>query len=296
MTKRFLILATMALATVGQADTLYLDAGITVDGIVKVRPDGVYEVNAGGRTVLYRPEEVLQHEKNDRTGHLNMDEVKAQVQEELARLERETGLNAEQRARVDDLLNRIESGSATSQLDARERLATMNQEVSIIRYLKSLFDQLITPGLLEAIAHVAPSDCIEELERGVQHSNYLCRAKAIDLFALKGYAPAVPLVARGLVDHQLEVRLSAAYAMARLNERAATPALIELLAQPDLKLSNASQQALEALWKSEIPAETTVPKTVSEWNDFISGTSISGAFTLGSLQPLIAAEEEFIIG
>ncbi len=296
MMKRFLILATMALATAVQADTLHLDAGITVDGIVKVRPDGIFEVEAGGRKVLYRPEEVLQHEKNDRTGHLNMDEVKAQVAEELARLERETGLNAEQRARVDELVIRLESGSATSQLDARERLVAMNQEVSIVRYIKSMFDQLITPALLEAIAHVAPSDCIEQLERGVKHSNYLCRAKAIDLFAQKGYAPAAPLVARGLADHKLEVNLSAAYALAKMNERAATPALIELLSQPDLKLSNASQQALETLWKSEIPADAPAPKTVSEWNALISGKSISGAFTLSSLQPLIAPDEEFIIG
>jgi hypothetical protein len=291
-----LCLGAAAMTAPGHADTLYLQGGITVDGVVKVRPDGVYEVNTAGRTVFYRPEEVERHETNDKTGHLDMDAVKAGVQARLAELERETGLTAEQRARVNDFLNRLESGTASTRLDARDRLVAMNQEISIVRYLKTLFDQLITPSLLEAIYYVSPSECVPELERGVMHSNYLCRAKAIDLLALMVHRPSAPLVARGLADHKLEVKLSAAYALAKLGERAASPALVELKGQPDVKLANASQEALQALWASELPQGGAVPKTVSEWNAFLEGRSIDGAFGLASLEPLIMPEEEFIIG
>lgn len=277
------------------ADTLTLTNGATVDGKVKQRSDGLYEVDAGGNIVVYRPEEVVQLESNDRDGYLNLDEVREQVRLEQERLATETGLTQEQRDRVDDLLNRLQSGSAAERLEARERLVKLNQEVSVIKYLKYWFTNLITPALLEAIFYVAPADCLDELHRGVTHENYECRSKAIDLLATMGHADSADLIARGLIDHAFDVQLSAIYALAKLGSKESSTALLEMMAKPDVKLGNASQQALEALWKNELEGQT-VPKSVTEWKDFLSKSRFQGGYTITELEPLILPEEEFVYG
>lgn len=277
------------------ADTITLTHGGIVEGIVKDKGDGVLEVNAGGNVVFLRADEVAQIEKNDRDGTLNMDEVKAQVAEELARMEQETGLTLEQRERVDALLNQMQSGSPAEQLEARERLVKLNQEFSIVRYLEYWFRSLVSTALLEAIYYVAPAEAVDNLQYGVSYTNQECRSKAIDLLATMGHADSAELIARGLADHSIDVRLSAVYALAKLGVKKASTAFTELMAQPDIKVSNASQQALEALWAAELNGQPA-PKSVTEWNDFLSKQGFGGGFSLGSLEPLITKEEEFIFG
>lgn len=277
------------------ADTLTLTNGATVDGKVKQRSDGLYEVSAGGNLVIYRPEEVVQLETNDRDGTLNLDEVREQVRAEQERLLKETGLTQEQRDRVDDLLNRMQSGSPAERLEARERMMKLNQEVSILRYLKYWFTNLITPALLESIYDVSPADCIDELERGVTHANYACRAKAIELLATMGHADSTDLIARGLVDHSFDVQLATIYALAKLGSKKSSNALLEMMAKPDVKLGNASQEALALLWISELGGQTP-PKSVSEWKEFLSKQNFQGGYTITELEPLILPEEEFIYG
>lgn len=289
------LLVAAAFSTSAGADTLTLTNGATVDGKVKQRSDGFYEVDAGGNVVIYRPEEVVQLEQNDRDGTLNLDEVREQVRLEQERLEKETGLNQDQRDRVDDLLNRMQSGTPAERLEARERLIRLHQEVSVLKYIKYWFNNLITPALLEAIYYIAPEEALEELHRGVKHANFECRAKAIELLTAMGHAESAELIARGLIDHAFDVQLAAIYGLAKLGSKSSSTALLEMMAKPDIKLSNASQQALEALWTSELQGGTA-PKGVSEWKDFLSNQRFNGGYTLSELEPLIIPEEEFVYG
>jgi hypothetical protein len=292
----FLVAALALSGAAAHADTLHFEGGITVDGKVRITQEGLYEVDAGGNLVYFRPEEVLEHEKNDKDGRLDMEQVKRESEARQAQLTQETGLTLEQRERVDELLNRIRSGTPAEILDAKDQLVKMNQdEVSIIRYLHYWFNNLVTPELLEAMAFLNTSEFFEELQLAVEHANGACRAKAIELLAKTGRKELSPLLARGLVDHKPEVQLSAIYAMAALGEKTASPALVELSDHVDLKVSNASKQALEIIWKSELGGNPA-PLNTADWASFVKQRTPSGTFKLEDLKPLIAPEQEFIYG
>lgn len=294
--RKLLLAATLAAASAAAfADTLTLTNGSTVDGKVKVNSDGIYEVDAGGNLVFYRPDEVTKHEQNERDGTLNMDEIKAQVEAVQAKLTEQTGLTLEQRNRVDDLLNRIRSGSPSGKLDAKDQLVKMNQEVSLLKYLDHWLDSAPSPELLEAVFLVQQGASAPKMEKMLTHDNPLCRATAIELLAKMGKKDDIPQLARGLADHKLEVRLAAIYAMAALGVKEASPALAQMTADMEMKVSNASKQALGILWKTELAGKET-PGDSAAWEAFVKQQAPGGAFKLSDLKPLVEPGTEFIYG
>ncbi len=276
------------------ADTIHLNNGVSVDGTVKQR-DGYIEVDAGGRKVFYRDNEIASIEKNEKTGKIDLAERYAYWQTEEEEMLRKTGLTAEQRRRVGELIDELPKDPAT-RMAAREKLMALQSEMNVYRYLAFLLphaSHFQVPALLEAMAYLDSSQAIQVLRAATQNNYFEARAKAIELLGGLTHKASVDLISRGLADDKTEVQIQAAYALARIGAQEATPALIDLLKHPDLRVSNASRESLRALWPDQLGDGSQM--SVDEWTAIWKGNeaSVSGRIQLALLQPLVVAEEEF---
>jgi hypothetical protein len=289
------IAAVFAVACLGaSADTIYLHNGVAVDGIVRDRGDGIFEVKADERTVIYRAEEIASIEKNEKTGALDLEAVKQEVAAKKAELEALTGLTEQQRDRVDALITELRGAETAERANIRDTLVQLHADWGIQKYLAYLLDYSYSPSLLEATVWVSPGEAIPFLTMGVEHGSYEVRAMAIDLLGRIGHRQSAGLIARGLVDHAFEVRLASIYALATINARQATPALISMMTQPDVKLSNAAKDALKGLWQAELGG--SAPDSVTGWTEFWERNKVGDAIEYESLVPMIQPDQEFVVG
>lgn len=272
------------------ADTIYLQNGVQFDGIVTQQPDGTFRVQAGSRTLVYRESEIKRVEKNDRTGHLDKDAIKARWIERDKELTGLTGLNAEQRRRVDALLARLAGAETNEIIAVRESLIAMQKEIDVMRYLEYQLPDMsyiLLPQVLDIICYIDAGRALKPLRRATQHAFFAVREKSLELLGRLRDRDSTPLIARGLVDESLAVRIAAAYALANVGAIEGTPALIESLKHPDMRVANASRESLEALWQYKI--DDPKPRTVEEWTAFwnVHGTGVAAPILLENLKPLI---------
>ncbi len=278
------------------ADTVYLNTGVRFDAEVTERSDGTYLVQTGDRKSIYRQSDIKAIEKNDKTGRFDKEAAMARWAAKDAKLTEETGLNAEQRRAVKKLVGALQTSSTSERKATRDKLVAMQVEVDIFPYLEYLQPGLshrLSPWVLEAMFYVDTVRVLKPLRENTQHSYFGTRAKAIELLGRMRNAESQALIVRGLVDETTDVRIQAAYSLANIGAKAATPVLIECLKNPDLKVSNAGREALTELWKAEIGENR--PRTVDEWTEVWNAHSaaVQGAFELARLEPLILPEEEF---
>ena len=298
MTKTTLItvvaVAALSLSFAATADTLYLKTGITVHGKVTDRGNGVVELETGGRTVLYRSKDVVSVEKNSKTGVRTSEEIETRVEIRLAEMERLTGLTLEQRNRVDRLIGELATSSPSQVQKIRDTFVQLHSDWGLTQYFKWTFRYSKPPWLLVAMVWVSPGEAIPILQEAAENPFFETRARAIELLGRLGHRESTSLIARGLVDHKFDVKLAAVYALGNLGSTAATPALVEMIGQPDIKLSNASRESLAAIWQGEVGEDP--PQTVTEWNTFLEGKSLGSSISLTNLEPLIPPDLEMIMG
>ncbi len=285
----------LTLGTGAVADTIWLDTGVKIDGVVTKRDDGLYNVKADNRVLVYRAEEVVAIEENDLTGALNMDEVQARWAEQDAALVAATGLNADQRRAVEALLTELQQDDLSVRMKARDKLVGMQQQMDVFRYLEFLYPEashLLAPPLIEVLAMIDAARAKPLIAGALTHSFFGIRVQAIEVLARIGDTTAVPQIARGLVDHNHDVRIAAAVSLAALGARNATPPLIENLKHADLRVSNSAREALKTVWNLDA---TQSPETVQDWESLWeqSGSGVADKIAVADLQPLIAPEEEF---
>lgn len=296
MQARFVVpVAVLALwAGAAMADTLYLKNGVRVHGVVTERPDGIYKVQSGRNTVVYRPSEVERIERNDRDGSLDMEELRARWAEHDARMTERTGLTADQRRRVKDLMYQLQTDDEAKRHAVREKLIAMSEEMDVFGYLAYRFPEVsdrLSPYVLEAMFAVNPGQARAHVRDGATHVYYGTRAMAIELLARMRDAESEELILRGLADHSPEVVIAALYSLAQLGAKRSTPVMIELLAYPDLRVTNAARESLQALWRQELG--DAPPGKVSEWTAFWQQQDGSSELKLAGLAPLIPEEWEF---
>lgn len=279
------------------ADTIYLNNGVRFDGVVTPVPEheGLYRVTAGERTLVYREAEIARIEKNDRTGRLDKDDLRARWEEKNARLTEETGLTAEQRRQVRGLMFQLKTDNVPERIAIRERLIQLQREFDAYGYLRMLYAELsilLAPNVLETLYYMDPARSVDLLRESAERNYFGVRAMALELLGRLQDGASASLIARGLADHQQPVQISASYVLARLDVKEATPALIELLAHPDRRVANASRESLHSLWDGAWGDEP--PRSVDEWETFWRGRSTQGApITLATLEPLSPEEDEF---
>lgn len=280
------------------ADTLITDLGVPIDGVVTELPDGNFKVVAGDRELVYRKEEVVSIEKNAKTGALNMEEIAAAAKNADEELTAKTGLTAAQRARVDALMPALMAGEGAPYIQARDTLMGMQAECDVFSYLKLLCDEgvpAIQAAVFDTLIRIDLPRALPVVREGLTNIHSGVRAKAIELLGQTGMKDDAALIARGLVDPEFPVRIATSYALANLGYRAATPALIESLPHPDLRVSNAARESLGVLWKDILG--DTKPTTVDEWNAVWSANKGgNSAVALQDLQPLADPEVPFVAG
>lgn len=290
------MVAAVLVASSVTADTIYLKNGVEFDGVVTPIPENadVFKVTAGERTLMYRAEEIDRVEKNEKTGVLSEADIRARWEEQNKRLTEETGLTADQRNLLLGLMFDLRTDNVAKRIAIREQLIGLQKEFDAYKFLS---DQLpgvsimIAPNLLEALAYLDSSRATELLQEAIQSNFYGMRVMAIELLGRMGNNGSKELIARGLVDHKQEVQLSAIYVLASLGVREATPAFIKLLTSPDERVSNASREALLALWANLLPDPK--PGSVDEWNAFWGAQEKKGTpVELSDLKPLSNPDEE----
>lgn len=284
------LLAGFLIACGAYADTIYLKNGVRFDGVATQQPDGVYRVQAGSRTLVYRESEIDRIERNDRTGHLDKDSIKAQWKQRDQELTRLTGLNAEQRRHVDALLAKLAGAETPDVIAVRERLIAMQQEMDVLRYIEFLLPDMsyaILPQTLEILCQMDAGRALKSLRAAALHPFFAAREKALELLGRLRDRDSIPLMARGLLDETLDVRIAAAYALANAGGLEATLALIECLKHPDMRVANAGRESLEALWQPKYGDEK--PRTVDEWMALWNAhaSEIAAPISPQSLEPLI---------
>jgi hypothetical protein len=287
----------MALLAVSvPADTLYLKTGVPVDGIVTELPNGLLQVQAGDNTVIYRPDEIDSIEENGKTGRFDKEAAMAEWAERDKELTAETGLNAEQRAKVEALMYDLKSDDRAERARARDQLNALQEKMDVYRYIAYLYPGLshrLAPWVLEAMFTLDPARVVPVVRGEIDDTYYETRAMAITLAAVLEDRSAIPVIMRGLVDHKSEVQTQAALALAHLRAREATPALVALLQGPDPGLRTNVQNALLALWGDAV--SDPAPRGYDAWDAFWKSqeAQVGGAVTLAALEPLIAPEKEF---
>lgn len=278
------------------ADTVWLHTGVKFDGVVTERPDGSYQVRAGERLMVFRKDEIAQVERNDRTGALDLDAVRARWAERDAELTAKTGLNAEQRRMVEAALWDLQNDEDGTRIRARNDLLRMHGQFDVFKYLAFQFPQVshrLSPHVLETLVLLDAGRGRGVAREAITHVYQGTRAMAIELLARLNDTEYAPEIARGLVDHSLDVRIAAAYTLGALGAKAATPVLIGSLTHPDLRVNNAARDALNTLWRAETGGERLV--TPDEWEKVWSANAARVGTRLASadLKPLIDPELEF---
>lgn len=299
MAKKFAQFAAAAfIATAAYADTITTDVGVTFDGVVTETPDGNYKITAGDNVLFYQKSEIVSIEKNDKTGKLDMEKVAEEARKADAELTEKTGLDQSQRARVEALLPQLmEDGPG--HIHARDTLVAMAGECDIYKYLEFVYVQstpFLQIQLLDVLIHLDSNRAVPQVRESLTNSFPGVREKAIEMLAAAGDASSVDKIARGLVDPEVTVRIAATYALANLRQRAATPALIECLPHPDLRVSGAAREALATLWSDVIGDKR--PANVDEWNAIWEANKkgVSGSVTLSQLEPLADPTVPFVAG
>jgi hypothetical protein len=294
LTLSFLMLAASAAA----GDTIYLKNGVYFDGTVTKRPDGLYSVQAGKRSMLYREHEIKRIEKNSRTGAFNREEAMDRWQERDKELTRITGLNAEQRRQVKKLMFQL-SGDTAERKRIRGQLIELQKDMDVFRYLEWQQMQLshrLSPWVLEAMFYLDAARARGHLRENLDHGYEGNRIVAMELLGRMRDRESAPAIARGLVDIARDVRVAAARSLGIMGAKEATPALIETLKASDLRVSAAAREGLNAIWQKE--RGENVLKTVVEWNAIWEehGAGITNAIYAESLDPLVAPEDQYIAG
>ena len=280
------------------ADTIITDLGVHVDGIVTETPEGLYKVVAGENTVFYRKEEVVSIEKNNKTGALDLEAIAAEAKRVDEEMTAKTGLTAAQRATVDALMPSLMQVGEAGHIQARDSLIKMQAECDVFAYLQMLWEggvPAIQVAVYDVLIRIDRARTMPILRDGLSNLSADVRAKAIEMLGQLESAEDATEVVRGLVDPEFRVRIAAAYALANLRFRAATPALIQCLPHPDLRVSNSARESLGALW-ADVIADPK-PQTVDEWNAvWEANKGTNNAIALDGLEPLTDPAVPFVAG
>jgi hypothetical protein len=177
---------------------------------------------------------------------------------------------------------------------ARKKLVAMSREMPVFQYVESFLPYgkpLLAPELMKVLVEIDPQRAKNVVGGYVQDLAPGNRARALQLIASYKKDEDLDTIARGLVDPDGSVRVAAAHAVADAGGKRATPALIEALKSPDLKVQNAARAALKGVWSSE---NTPVDfKTPEEWKTFWAGKAgnIKNPLETKDLTPLVTEED-----
>ena len=139
----FVMGAVLCVAALAAADTVYLNNGVRFDG-----------VEAGERTLVYRPSEIARIEENDKTGGFDREAARARWERRDAELTALTGLTAEERETVEALMYRLQRSDPAERKSVRDKLVKLQEEMPVFKFLAWRMPGVshrLSPWVLEAM-------------------------------------------------------------------------------------------------------------------------------------------------
>lgn len=266
-----LFLYLFILNIISYSDTFTLKNGITFDGkiIVEESSNGIKTIKVGDKTLKYLDEEILTIEKNDKTGEINLDEAIKEWEKQDKLLTEKTGLNKDQRAQVEALINKMQWGEEFDRVSSKNELLELQKYMNIFSYLEYYlpsYSPETTPYILEILFKIDKNKTIKILKERIFDSAPMVRSKSIELLAIAKDPESYNLIIRGLVDPDIDVCIITNYAIAHIGLKSVTPVLIENLNHADLRIVNSSKEALNNLWKVELNGKKL--ESLEEWKSF----------------------------
>ncbi len=275
------------------ADTITLKNGISIDGKITARSDGQIRVQLGDQEVVVPVADVESTEANDKAAPvIDYDALERAAKERDKELVEKTGLQARQRAEVDELLQMFFlSDEATTQSAKRTLLDMAKTDSSPYRYLGTRLPDInpakIAP-LLEVMFDMNPEGMRETLKQYAVSASETARAACLHCLAKLKDKSSLELIKRGLVDEDPDVRIAAVRGVEALRVREATPVLLKTLTTSDMRVQNASRDALSTLWTEPGQPPLNFLQN-SGWADFwkTKSASVPGAWVPGTIEPLV---------
>lgn len=279
------------------ADTVYLKNGVQVDGVVVSESSDHVRLRIGNRESVFRGSEILRIEKNEKKGGLDLEKLKVEAAEKEKEMQEKTGLTAQERVRVSQLLGRMTSQNEDERVRGKNELLAMGKEADLFRYfevwLPSMLPRFI-PGVLEILCELNPRRARPLLLSQVEHPDALTRAAAIRLLGEIGDTGSADIIARGLVDPSAQVRVAAAYALGALRLKEATPLLLAAWNDPELRVQKTCRESLKWIWSTqENPVEYD---NIADWEAFwmSKAGSVSSKYDIAKLKPLVEPGTTFM--
>lgn len=289
------VLLALCCAAAG-ADTVTLHSGVQVHGKVMKQDETGVTLDVGGRQMRYPADSVASVEANDRAGTLDREALRQRAAEREAAMLELTGLTAEERRRVQELMQQMLSPEDRVANDAREALVAMNARTDVFKYLAhyvgGLTPRFVAP-VLDALVLLNPEKARPVLRQEALNVDGGVRAKALRVLAQIGDRESVRLLCRGLVDHTYEVQVAAAEAAGHLKMREATPLLMANLVAGDRRIENAALLALRQVWHGEVAVEEMT--TYEAWREFWkqASASVPNAPSPTAVEPLVEPGTRF---
>ena len=288
-----LILAGTGLAF---ADTIYLKNGVPIDGVVQSSGTNQVVVKIGDNTVTFNSDEVASTETNDKTGVFDEKKAVEEAKAQEAELTQKTGLTFEQREKVSELLRLMWKNDPDDRDRAIKALVDMAKEMPIYQYLIHVMDDAnirCIPPILEVLTALDPENTLPILRKQALKADENSRAKAIELLGKRADSQSADLIASGLVDHTVVVRVAAANSAGLMKLKNTSLLLIENLVYPHKYVQDASQAALEAIWGAPAQAATAEQATERKayWQEHVG--TVAGAYAVASTPPLVPPGTKF---
>lgn len=277
-----LFFAVMGPAT---ADTVHLQSGVSLDGkLEEINEHAVALVTPNGRMVFQR-NTIERIEENDRQGNADAASPTPMAKLHEERLYRITGLNAEQRALVRQLIEPLRLADSPRRKAAIEALVAYGAENPIYDFIEhqlKFMSQRFAPDLLTVLVALDEERALPLVRARVEDVFTQVRERAIELLVQTEGKGAVRLIARGAIDYHADVRIRALSALGKLDARRATPVLLHGLNSGDRRIANAARRALEDIWNAEHEEET-------EWSSFWESRrdSLTNPLQPEELDPLV---------
>ena len=163
-------------------------------------------------------------------------------------------------------LRMLKSPDRDVRLSGRTNLKKMAKDHNIVGFLVEIIPGLHGNQVGEALyllKELSPKNARKIAENFVTSARATQRAAALALFASLGSSKNSELIARGMVDQDIVVRVTAANGLGVLRVKEATPLLIEGMRSSNQKLKFESTASLCWVW--EIPLGTEGTNSVDFW-------------------------------
>jgi len=275
-------------------DTIWFKDGTSLDGKVSQPNVNVYVLEVKNGSMHFQASTVARWEENDKMGEYNMYVMSPRQRAHEEQRQEMTGLTPEEIEELFQIMEPLGSDDPADVDRAKQALLAKHGEKDIFKFLKAAMRDMTykyRPAVMDVMSEIDPERARPVLAEQARDPFTENRAKALELLGTVGTKDDLETIARGVVDQDPVVGMAAAESLAKLGDRAATPALLEGLRSTDRRVQNTSQEALSRLWANAgAPADSSSP---ADWQAFwqSQSSSVDKPVRVANLSPLVSSEE-----